>query len=134
MHAQSSAPASVREQITARWIARRDEWARLGASLNGSALAEDVLADLRALAEAEEGELLNLTQAAGASGYSADHLGREIREGRIPNAGRLNRPLVRRGDLPRKPGYLPRIRTADTIDRKRIALATVHDSTERRNG
>jgi hypothetical protein len=38
------------------------------------------------------------------SGYSADHLGELVREGKIPNAGRKNAPLIRRLDLPMKAG------------------------------
>ncbi len=47
-------------------------------------------------------EPLTLSQAAAENGYSADHLARLIREGRLPNAGRKHRPLVRRCDLPSK--------------------------------
>jgi hypothetical protein len=45
---------------------------------------------------------LTLAQAAQESGYSREHLGRLIREGTLPNAGRPNAPRVRRRDLPRK--------------------------------
>lgn len=48
--------------------------------------------------------LLNLQQAAAESGYSASHLGRLVNEGKVPNAGRKNAPLIRRSDLPVKPG------------------------------
>ena len=51
---------------------------------------------------------MTLAQAAVASGYSADHLGREVREGRIPNAGRPHAPRIRRANLPRKRPELPR--------------------------
>ena len=54
-----------------------------------------------------EDEVLNLTEAAAESGYSAAHLGRLVRAGLIPNAGRRNVPRVRRGDLPRKAAGLP---------------------------
>jgi hypothetical protein len=47
-------------------------------------------------------ELLGLRRAAHESGYSADHLGRMIREGRIPNSGRKAKPMIRRKDLPMK--------------------------------
>jgi len=47
---------------------------------------------------------LNLQQGAVESGYSADHLGRLVKDGAIPNAGRQKAPKVLRKDLPRKPG------------------------------
>src|SRR5512134_1380793 len=47
---------------------------------------------------------LTLSDAARVSGYSTDHLRRELREGHIPNAGRKHAPRIRRGDLPRKAG------------------------------
>lgn len=56
---------------------------------------------------AGEDELLDLQEAAKASGYSADHLGRLLREGRIPNAGRRHAPRIRRGDLPKRPDTTP---------------------------
>ena len=51
-----------------------------------------------------DSQLLNLEEAAALSGYSADHLGRLIRQGKIPNAGRKNAPKIRRADLPIKAG------------------------------
>jgi len=49
-------------------------------------------------------ERLSLHRAAEESGYSVDHLGRLLREGKIPNSGRRAKPLIRRGDLPVKVG------------------------------
>lgn len=49
-------------------------------------------------------ELLSLHSAAQESGYSVDHLGRLLREGKIPNSGRKAKPLIRRRDLPAKAG------------------------------
>lgn len=54
-----------------------------------------------------EQEILTLHQAAEESGYSEDHLGRMVRERKIPNAGRRNAPRILRRDLPIKPGHLP---------------------------
>ena len=51
----------------------------------------------------EDSRTLTLKQAAEAGGYSAEHLGRLVREGTIPNAGRLGAPRIARRDLPRKP-------------------------------
>ena len=47
---------------------------------------------------------LNLQQGAAESGYSADHLGRLVKNGEITNAGRENAPKILRKDLPRRPG------------------------------
>ena len=46
--------------------------------------------------------LLGLTDAARATGYSPDHLGRLVRSGKLPNYGRAGCPKVRLSDLPRK--------------------------------
>ena len=46
--------------------------------------------------------LLTLEEAERVSGYSGDHLGRLVREGKIPNAGRRHAPRIRQRDLPRK--------------------------------
>ena len=45
---------------------------------------------------------LRRVQAAEESGYTPDHISRLIAEKRIKNVGRKGKPLVRRGDLPRK--------------------------------
>jgi len=47
-------------------------------------------------------EPLTLEEAAEKSGYSADHLGRLVREGKIPNAGRSGAPRIARRNLPAK--------------------------------
>lgn len=52
--------------------------------------------------ECSAAEPLTLTQAARESGLSADHLGRLVREEKLPNAGREGAPRIRRGDLPVK--------------------------------
>jgi hypothetical protein len=63
---------------------------------------EDRAAELEAALQAQDVELLTLTEAAELSGYSADHLGRLVRSGALKNHGRPNAPRVRRGDLPKK--------------------------------
>jgi hypothetical protein len=94
-------------ELIAKWTAQADEMRRRGSLVNGAALCEEFLADLRTLTEGEDDATLNLQEAARESGYSADHLGRLVRSGQIPNAGRPNAPRIRRGDLPRKAGTLP---------------------------
>lgn len=53
---------------------------------------------------------LTLRAAAAVSGYSPDHLGRLVKDGKLRNYGRPSAPKVRPGDLPRKPG-LPKVAT-----------------------
>jgi hypothetical protein len=77
-----------------------------GALVQGSVLLEEVLRDFDAVMRTSRDEPLNLTQAAGESGYSVDYLGRLVKRGLIPNAGRPNAPRIRRQDLPRKAGRL----------------------------
>ncbi len=56
----------------------------------------------------QDERLFDLQEAATLSGYSADHLGRLVRDGIIPNAGRTGAPKIRLSDLPRKAsGGLP---------------------------
>jgi hypothetical protein len=74
--------------------------------VDGAALLDEVLSDFAALRLADAAELLNLRQASAESGYSPDHLGRLVRDGKIPNAGRPNAPRIRRTDLPRKASAL----------------------------
>lgn len=52
--------------------------------------------------EQDESEPLTLEQAAHESGYSAEHLGRMVRDHKVPNAGRHHAPRIRRRDLPLK--------------------------------
>ena len=89
-----------------RWRARRDELSRLGALVDGRKLCDQVLTDLTALSSIDDVPL-TLTEAARCSGYSREHLGRLVRDCKIPNAGRPNAPRIRLRHLPCKAGYLP---------------------------
>jgi len=53
------------------------------------------------IAERDE-TTFSLVEASRESGYSADHLGRLVRDGKIPNAGRRGAPRIARRHLPRK--------------------------------
>ena len=63
---------------------------------------EEAAADLENALRAGDSQLLNLTQAAKQSGYSARYLGELVRRGTIPNAGKPKAPKIRGADLPRK--------------------------------
>jgi hypothetical protein len=98
-----------------------------GAEANAVALERAVAVMQRAM-DTEAEALLTIEGAALESGYSTDHLAREVRAGRIPNAGRKGSPRIRRGDLPRKPGALTLAPGSATIAsaRRRIARAIVN--------
>ena len=90
-------------ELRERWERRREDYGRTHATLDGVAVADEVLHDLDVLESAATEEVLTLQQAANLSGYSLDHLSRQIREGKLPNAGRKGVPRIRQGDLPSRP-------------------------------
>lgn len=88
----------------------RQEASQLRNRYNGESLArlgETHAEELEKAIHEADNTPLSLSQASHLSGYSTDHIGRMIREGKIPNAGRKGSPRIRLADLPRKPG-LPR--------------------------
>ena len=111
-------------ELRRRWLERRDEWRRLGVSVDGARVADEILADLTALDAAGE-QALSLTEAARECGYSADHLGRLVRSGAIVNAGRAKAPKIRRCDLPQKPSPFPTAADAAIVSRERIAASVL---------
>ena len=122
-------------ELRAAWTERRDEWRRLGVQVDGAKLCEELLRDLDEL-DASGETLLTLVEAEGESGYSADHLGRLVRSGAIPNAGRPNAPRIRRRDLPRKVGTFP-IEPSDanvSSNRRRIAASVLSLNQGRQDG
>lgn len=127
----------TRTEFIGKWAQRAEELGRLSASVDGRRLISEFLAELERLFLEEECEILTLEEAAQYSGYSADHIARSIRHGSIENAGRLGRPRVRRGDLPRKPGALRKeipepILAVNT--RRQIAQSVVTSTHERHDG
>jgi hypothetical protein len=90
--------------IAARWAWRLEEWRRLHATVDGAAIASEVLADLEQVAAESARESLTLSDAARVSGYSPDHLARLVREGKLANHGRKGAPRFLRADLPIRPG------------------------------
>jgi len=84
---------------------------------------EEAARELESVLAAEEQELLNLQQASHRSGYSPDHLGRLIREGKLPNSGRVNAPKIRIGDLPRKPGGILAVAAGEQTNQAKEFIA-----------
>ena len=87
--------------LPAEWRAQAEALREFGA--DAQAKAVDRCANRLEEALRQEGDaLLTLPEAAEESGYSADHIGRLIRDGKIPNAGRSGAPRITRRDLPLK--------------------------------
>ena len=121
----------TRDEFVGRWSQRADDLKRLAANVDGQRLIAELLAELALLFREEDSQALNLQEAAQESGYSPDHLGREVRAGRIPNVGRRNAPRIRRGDLPRKPGRLLSSQPENMFARRQIARSVVTSRNER---
>jgi len=83
------------------WRKRAKALRRYGSESPAVAL-ERCAAELEdTIAERDE-TTFSLVEASRESGYSADHLGRLVRDGKIPNAGRRGAPRIARRHLPRK--------------------------------
>jgi hypothetical protein len=67
-------------------------------------MAERHAAELDAALRAGGDAVLSAREAARVSGYSADHLHRLVKAGRLTDYGRAHAPRYRRADLPSKPG------------------------------
>ena len=90
--------------LVARWQHRAEDLRPYAPA--AAAAFEHAAAELESALRAADADLLTLKEAAQESGYSADHLGRLIRDGVVPNAGRRHAPRIRRADLPRKAATL----------------------------
>jgi hypothetical protein len=111
VHAENG--RSVLDSLRERWQARRAEFARFGATVDGVRLCDELLADLDAVVRESADDLLSIRAAAVVSGYSPDHLGRLLRSGVIRNSGRPHAPRIRRADLPRRPQRAGRVAGAN---------------------
>jgi len=93
---------SALESLLSEWRADADRMRQYGHEAT-AAVCELHARQVEAAMDAMDAEALTLVEASEASGLSADHLGRLLRTGAIPNAGRKGAPRIRRGDLPRNP-------------------------------
>lgn len=92
--------------LPSKWRERGDALRQYGGAEGPARAWEQAALELETALRAHDDEPLSLAAAAADSGYSADHLARMVRDGKIPNAGRHGAPLVRRGDLPMKRSHL----------------------------
>jgi hypothetical protein len=110
------------EEFRAKWRAEAEAMQRRGGLVSGSVLIAEMLIDVETVLTEPLDALISVEEAARASGYSADHLARLVRDGKVPDRrppGTQGRLLFRRGDLPVKPG------------RRHTPHADVHDLASR---
>ena len=89
------------EGLPANWRKQAKSLRRYGGETPATAI-ERCAADLEATLVERDETTFSLVEASRESGYSADHLGRLVRDGKIPNAGRPGAPRIALRDLPRK--------------------------------
>ena len=94
------AHASVQTLLDA-WLRQAEALRRYGGG-NLALVLERCAGELEATLRERDDTTLTLTEAARESGYSREHLGRLVRDGKIPNAGRPGAPRIARRHLPLK--------------------------------
>ncbi len=93
--------------LVAQWREEAAVLHRRGANAQAVVL-EQCSEELEAALREHDLEALTLNEASQESGYSYSTLQKKVASGELPNVGSKNCPRVRRGDLPRKAGQLPR--------------------------
>ena len=88
-------------QLPAVWRRQAKTLRRYGGQALATAI-ERCADELEGTIQERDDTTYSLVEASRESGYSADHLGRLVREGKIRNAGRPGAPRIARVDLPRK--------------------------------
>jgi hypothetical protein len=100
--------ATTIPEVLGVWRKRAQDLRKWAAAEGAAAALETAADELEAILATQDGHLLSLQEASRLSGYSEDHLGRLIRERKIPNAGRRYSPKIRRADLPLRPKAVAR--------------------------
>jgi hypothetical protein len=124
---RTSAGAATAADLPEAWRARAADLRAFGSDERAALLWERAADELEAAAVRTD-DFLTLRQAHAACGYSADHLGRLVRQGKLRNYGRLNAPRLRRSELPTKAGVggsLPRTGIVGEISRVELARAVI---------
>ena len=80
-------------------LRRRAKMLRAELDERGAALLEKHAAEVEAFLFSWQDECVSVRDAAAATGYSEDHIRRQIRSGALANHGAKHKPRVRRGDL-----------------------------------
>lgn len=120
--------AGPRQVVTlvAEWQATAATLRSYGAVAQATVL-ERCAEQLEARLEEQGATPLTLQEASDLSGYSSDHLGRLVREGKIPNAGRPGAPRIAREDVPIKAGHVAQASRICQIDREQIVRSIINE-------
>jgi hypothetical protein len=87
--------------LASQWRLRAAQARELAAE--GAARALEICAnELEQSLRLYDEQFLTLADASRECGFSADHLGRLVRNGTLTNFGRRNAPRIRRGELPQR--------------------------------
>ena len=89
---------------------------------------ESCAAQLEAALRQRDEATLTLTDAARETGYSTGHLGRLVRDGKIPNAGRPGAPRIALKHLPRKARGPAKSRLAGKAPLREVSTAQIVQS------
>lgn len=103
------------QELRRKYTTREMDYQKLNALVSGAAICAEFLSDVEQLLNNQGDELLTLRRAAVLSGYSADHLGRLVKQGVVPNAGRKGSPRIRLVDLPKRPNALREDRASNHV-------------------
>ncbi len=95
------------DSLASQWRDEAETLRRRGATAQAVVL-ESCAEELETALREHDLEALTLNEASQESGYSYSALQKKVASDELPNMGSKNCPRVRRGDLPRKPGRLPR--------------------------
>ncbi len=94
------------DDLVAKWSSQAEEMRRRQGFVSGAEIISEFLADFERVRSRDKEEALTLAEAAEASGYSAEHLARLVREGKLSSlrpSGSRGHLTFRRTDLPQKP-------------------------------
>ena len=100
-HISKIIPRSLAE-LRSYWQAEAEAMERRRANVDGATLAREFMAQLAAVEQHQDDELLSPADAAKVCGYNPDSLVRLARKGQLANLGSQRRPKYRRSDLPAK--------------------------------
>ena len=89
-------------ELYEKWSGRRAGYAGIPAFVDAGSLIEAFLGDLKTVIDSDQERLATLADAAVFTGYSAEHLGRLVRNGSLPNHGRKRAPRVKLSECPTK--------------------------------